>query len=208
MLQAYVEHVAERAALGIPPLPLSAKQTADLIELIKAAPAKEEAFLLDLLTHPFSPGNNPGSVPFLFRWLSAIAGTFTVIVAVFILRRVPVNINGPLLLLFGVGAAGWSLRMDFGSPTATGLIQLVFGFYFFCASFPALVALIFHYPTGQAFPQRLSGWVWGLNLTFPICFPPKTYPYCHCSVIRGCSEAVKARGAMSNPSASNQTVPG
>jgi aconitate hydratase 2/2-methylisocitrate dehydratase len=29
MLQAYVEHVAERAALGIPPLPLSAKQTAE-----------------------------------------------------------------------------------------------------------------------------------------------------------------------------------
>ena len=26
MLQAYLEHVAERAALGIPPLPLSAKQ--------------------------------------------------------------------------------------------------------------------------------------------------------------------------------------
>ena len=30
MLQAYVEHVAERAALGIPPLPLTAKQTAEL----------------------------------------------------------------------------------------------------------------------------------------------------------------------------------
>lgn len=56
MLQAYVEHVAERAALGIPPLPLSAKQTADLIELIKSAPAKEEAFLLDLLTHRVPPG--------------------------------------------------------------------------------------------------------------------------------------------------------
>ena len=56
MLQAYVEHVAERAALGIPPLPLSAKQTADVIELIKAAPAKEEAFLLDLLTHRVPPG--------------------------------------------------------------------------------------------------------------------------------------------------------
>ena len=36
MLQAYVDHVAERAALGIPPLPLSAKQTAELIELLKA----------------------------------------------------------------------------------------------------------------------------------------------------------------------------
>ena len=28
-------HVAERAALGIPPLPLSAKQTGELIELLK-----------------------------------------------------------------------------------------------------------------------------------------------------------------------------
>jgi aconitate hydratase 2/2-methylisocitrate dehydratase len=56
MLQAYVEHVAERAALGIPPLPLTAKQTAELIELIKSAPAKEEAFLLDLLTHRVPPG--------------------------------------------------------------------------------------------------------------------------------------------------------
>src|SRR6185436_13184518 len=56
MLQAYVEHVAERAALGIPPLPLSAKQTADLIELIKSAPEKEEGFLLDLLTNRVPPG--------------------------------------------------------------------------------------------------------------------------------------------------------
>ena len=39
MLQAYRQHAAERAALGIPPLPLDAKQTAELIELIKAPPA-------------------------------------------------------------------------------------------------------------------------------------------------------------------------
>lgn len=36
MLQAYAAHVAERAALGIPPLPLSAKQTGELIELLKS----------------------------------------------------------------------------------------------------------------------------------------------------------------------------
>ena len=36
MLDAYRSHVAERAALGIPPLPLDAQQTAALIELIKA----------------------------------------------------------------------------------------------------------------------------------------------------------------------------
>ncbi len=56
MLQAYRDHVAERAALGIPPLPLSAQQVADLIELIKTPPAGEEAFLLDLLTHRVPPG--------------------------------------------------------------------------------------------------------------------------------------------------------
>ncbi|MES2843259.1 MAG: bifunctional aconitate hydratase 2/2-methylisocitrate dehydratase [Pseudomonadota bacterium] len=52
----YRAHTAERAALGIPPLPLDAKQVADLIELVKAPPAGEDAFLLDLLTHRVPPG--------------------------------------------------------------------------------------------------------------------------------------------------------
>ncbi|WP_180682392.1 bifunctional aconitate hydratase 2/2-methylisocitrate dehydratase [Tepidicella baoligensis] len=56
MLQAYREHAAERAALGIPPLPLDAKQVAELIELIKNPPAGEEQFLMDLLTHRVPPG--------------------------------------------------------------------------------------------------------------------------------------------------------
>ncbi len=56
MLEAYRQHAAERAALGIPPLALDAKQTADLIELIKNPPAGEEAFLVDLLTYRVPPG--------------------------------------------------------------------------------------------------------------------------------------------------------
>ncbi|HEX7640557.1 MAG TPA: bifunctional aconitate hydratase 2/2-methylisocitrate dehydratase [Burkholderiaceae bacterium] len=56
MLEAYRQHVAERAALGIPPLPLDAQQTAAVIELLKAPPAGEDAFLLDLLTHRVPPG--------------------------------------------------------------------------------------------------------------------------------------------------------
>jgi len=56
MLKAYREHTAERAALGIPPLPLDATQTAELIELIKNPPKGEDAFLLDLLTHRVPPG--------------------------------------------------------------------------------------------------------------------------------------------------------
>ncbi|KWT90256.1 MULTISPECIES: bifunctional aconitate hydratase 2/2-methylisocitrate dehydratase [unclassified Variovorax] len=56
MLQAYVDHVAERAALGIPPLPLSAKQTSEVIELMKTATAKDGEFLLNLLTHRVPAG--------------------------------------------------------------------------------------------------------------------------------------------------------
>ena len=56
MLKAYREHAAERAALGIPALPLDAKQVSELIELIKNPPAGEEAFLMDLLTHRVPPG--------------------------------------------------------------------------------------------------------------------------------------------------------
>ena len=60
MLQAYRQHAAERAALGIPPLPLTAAQTAELIDLVKApqswANPGEGAFLLDLLTHRVPPG--------------------------------------------------------------------------------------------------------------------------------------------------------
>ena len=56
MLQAYRTHVAERAALGIPPLPLSAKQTGELIELLKAPPAGEEATLVELITYRVPAG--------------------------------------------------------------------------------------------------------------------------------------------------------
>ncbi|MDO8274693.1 MAG: aconitate hydratase B, partial [Serpentinimonas sp.] len=56
MLQAYRQHAAERAALGIPPLPLDAKQVSELIDLIKNPPAGEADFLLDLLTHRVPPG--------------------------------------------------------------------------------------------------------------------------------------------------------
>ncbi|MBL8491410.1 MAG: aconitate hydratase B, partial [Rhodocyclaceae bacterium] len=56
MLQAYRAHVAERAALGIPPLPLSKQQTEELVGLLKNPPAGEEAFLVDLITNRVPAG--------------------------------------------------------------------------------------------------------------------------------------------------------
>ncbi len=56
MLQDYRKHVEERAAQGIPPKPLSADQTAALVELLKSPPAGEDAFLLDLFTNRIPAG--------------------------------------------------------------------------------------------------------------------------------------------------------
>ena len=56
MLEAYRTHVAERAKLGIPPEPLNAEQTADLVELLKSPPAGEEAILVDLLRNRVPAG--------------------------------------------------------------------------------------------------------------------------------------------------------
>ncbi len=56
MLEAYRQHVAERAALGIPPLPLTARQTEELVALLQTPPKGEEAFLVDLITHRVPAG--------------------------------------------------------------------------------------------------------------------------------------------------------
>ena len=56
MLDAYREHVAERAQKNIPPTPLSPAQVAALVELLADPPAGEEAFLVELLTERVPPG--------------------------------------------------------------------------------------------------------------------------------------------------------
>ena len=56
MLQAYREHIDERAKQGIPPEPLDAQQTAALVESIKNPPAGEENYLLELLTQHVPAG--------------------------------------------------------------------------------------------------------------------------------------------------------
>ncbi len=56
MLQAYRQQVAERAALGIPPLPLSTEQTEALIGLLANPPKGEEAALVELLVHRVPAG--------------------------------------------------------------------------------------------------------------------------------------------------------
>ena len=56
MIELYRQHMAERSALGIPPLPLSAEQASGLCELLKNPPAGEEAALMEMLTDRIPPG--------------------------------------------------------------------------------------------------------------------------------------------------------
>lgn len=56
MLKAYAAHVQERASQQLPPLPLSAEQVAQLVELFKNPPAGEEATLLNLLENRIPAG--------------------------------------------------------------------------------------------------------------------------------------------------------
>ena len=56
MLEAYNAQVAERAALGIPALPLTKDQTAELVGLLKNPPKGKEAELVELITHRVPAG--------------------------------------------------------------------------------------------------------------------------------------------------------
>ncbi|MHB0984913.1 MAG: bifunctional aconitate hydratase 2/2-methylisocitrate dehydratase [Sulfuricella sp.] len=56
MLNAYRDHAAQRAAQGLPPLPLNVEQTAALAELLKNPPAGEQDFLVELLENRVPAG--------------------------------------------------------------------------------------------------------------------------------------------------------
>ena len=72
MLTDYRKHVAERAALGLPPLPLNAAQTAALVEQIKAN-VPEGRELVELLTQRVPPGVDQAAYV-KAGFLAAVAG--------------------------------------------------------------------------------------------------------------------------------------
>jgi aconitate hydratase 2/2-methylisocitrate dehydratase len=61
MIEAYLMHEKERNTQGIPALPLSPEQTAEVCKLLQDPPAGREAFLLDLFTERISPGVDPAA---------------------------------------------------------------------------------------------------------------------------------------------------
>ncbi len=56
LLEAYREHTAQRAELGVPPLALTAEQVAELVALLKADPIAEVEYAMELFTQHVPAG--------------------------------------------------------------------------------------------------------------------------------------------------------
>ena len=110
--------------------------------------------LAGLLLTPTAPGIFTSGATVVGRWLSALNGLFTIGIALFVMRRVPDNACGPLLLLWGVGVLGWSQPIGWGMPTVSMLMTLLYQWYFFGVGFSALVILLYTFPTGRVVPAR------------------------------------------------------
>ena len=61
IMEEYLEHVSERNAQGIPPLPLNPELTKVVCELLQSPPQGEENFLMNLFNNRISPGVDPSA---------------------------------------------------------------------------------------------------------------------------------------------------
>ena len=126
MLDAYREHVAERAAQNIPPAPLSPEQVAALVELIQAPPAGEESFLIELLTERVPPGVDEAAYV-KAGFLSSIATAETA--CALIDREQAVSLLGNMLGGYNIGTLIGLLDDDeVGASAARELKQTILVF--------------------------------------------------------------------------------
>ena len=56
LIEEYKAHTAERATLGVPPLPLTAKQVAELVELLKVSPIADADYAMDMFENKVPAG--------------------------------------------------------------------------------------------------------------------------------------------------------
>ena len=116
------------------------------------------AMVLDLIFHPLAQGVGYDAF-FEERFLSVLSGTGVIVVGLFIMRRVPGNRIGPLLIIYGVAGVSWETRADWGSPLLTSLTHLFLNFYTNGVANVALIVLLLSFPTGQIYPRSAARWV-------------------------------------------------
>ncbi len=108
--------------------------------------------LLDFLLHPLARDCIFHSS--IFRAVVMLVFTpLTILVGFLIIRRVPGNIVGPLLIVWSGTVAFWSLRVDI-NPL---LFSLLFFLDFF--GWVSLFTMLLHFPDGKIYPLGAASWI-------------------------------------------------
>lgn len=157
MLEAYRQQETDRAKLGIPPLPLSAAETAEVCAALESARGGDGAALVDLLRDRVSPGVDPAA-KVKAEWLARVASGMVASPAVsredsvFMLRTMLGGYNvAPLVALLG----DWEL----GEAAAEALKRtiLVYG------TFDEVVNMSVDNPNARAVLRSWAAGEWFLS---------------------------------------------
>jgi hypothetical protein len=112
--------------------------------------------LVDFLSHPMAMGYD--FHPPLFRAVVVLVLVpLTLLVAFLIIRRVPGNVVGPLLIVWSGSVAFYSLREEIG-PALFGIYyayEMVFGWI-------GLFLMFLHFPDGKIRPASAAPWIYCL----------------------------------------------
>ncbi|HVP21422.1 MAG TPA: hypothetical protein VMS73_06125, partial [Anaerolineaceae bacterium] len=114
--------------------------------------------LVDFVLHPAAGDHNFHSA--LFRAVSVLVVIpLTLLVGFLIIRRVPGNVVGPLLIMWSGSVAYYSIRDDIG--------QVWFSLYYFyniAFGWFSLFLLILHFPDGTIYPPVTASWIYRIAI--------------------------------------------
>jgi len=126
MIASYLNQVAERDALGIPPQPLTPDQVQGVCILLQAPPKGKEEFLLDIFKNRVSPGVDPGA-KIKAEFLSDIILGKTV--SPLISKSLAVRILGTMVGGYNIAPLVAALKVDEVAGEAVTALSRIFMVY-------------------------------------------------------------------------------
>ena len=115
----------------------------------------------------FSPtSNSPDNTPLVIALQVLIIAPGHLLVGALIMRRVPGNICGPLLMLWGCGIIGGT-----AFQTNNAYVEAVSQIYNQAVLFPALFLLLLYFPTGKPYARRVNRWAMAITILLLIYAP-------------------------------------
>jgi hypothetical protein len=113
--------------------------------------------LVDFILHPLASDFTYHST--LYRAVTMLLITpVSLLVGFLIMRRVPGNIVGPLLILWAGTVVFSGIRPEIGPR-----LFALFAFYEIAIGWFALFLLVLHYPDGKIYPPAAAPWVYGTS---------------------------------------------